>query len=92
METMSPYRTLPIVNAYLHLDDDLADYLTERAQQEHTTLDTVLNRLVRRSVETKLPPNPRDNSWLDEVRALRDKCSTGKPGTPVEQLIEEIRN
>ena len=92
METMSPYRTLPIMNAYLHLDDDLADYLTEQAQQEHTTLDTVLNRLVRRSVETKLPPQPRDDSWLDEVRALREKCSTGKPGTPVEQLIEEIRN
>ena len=31
------------MNAYLNLDDDLADYLTEQAQQERTTLDTVLN-------------------------------------------------
>lgn len=80
------------MNAYLHLDDDLADYLTEQAQQESTTLDTVLNRLVRRSVETKLPIRTQDNSWLYEVKALREKCSTGKPGTSVERLIAEIRS
>ncbi len=80
------------MNAYLHLDDDLAAYLKEQAQQERTTLDTVLNRLVRRSVEKKLPTPTRDDSWLDEVRILREKCSTGKLGTPVEQLIAEIRS
>lgn len=67
------------MNAYLHLDDDLADYLTEQAQQEQ-------------SVEAKLPTQTRNDSWLDEVGALREQCFIGKPGTPVEQLIAEIRS
>jgi len=41
------------MNAYLHLDDDLASYLSEQAKQEHTTLDVVLNRLLRRAVPEK---------------------------------------
>jgi hypothetical protein len=30
--------------------------------------------------------------WLAEARVLRMQCSTGKPGTPVEELITEIRS
>ena len=30
--------------------------------------------------------------WLAELRVLRMQCSTGKPGTPVEELITEIRS
>lgn len=31
-------------------------------------------------------------AWLEEVRQMREACSTGKPGTSVEQLITEIRS
>ncbi len=41
------------MNAQLHLDDDLARFLSEQAQQEHTTLDVVLNRLLRRVLPGK---------------------------------------
>jgi hypothetical protein len=80
------------MNAYLHLDDDVASYLNEQARQEHTTLEAVLNRVVRRSVQTRLAVPSAGGSWLDEVRALRAKCSTGKPGTPVEDLITQTRS
>jgi negative regulator of replication initiation len=38
------------MHAQLDLDDDLARYLSEQARQERTTLDDVLNRLLRRVV------------------------------------------
>jgi hypothetical protein len=41
------------MNARLHLDDDLARYLSEEAQREHTTLDVVLNRWLRRVLPGK---------------------------------------
>jgi len=41
------------MNAQLQLDDDLARYLSEQARQEHTTLDVVLNRLLRRVLPGK---------------------------------------
>jgi hypothetical protein len=80
------------MNAHLHLDDDLASYMNEQALREHTTLDAVLNRLLRRSVPSKPPTVVGNPSWLEELRNLRESCATGKPGTPVEQLITEIRS
>ena len=80
------------MNAHLHLDDDLASYLNEQAKQEHTTLDVVINRLLRRAVPGKAKATALTPSWLAEIRVLREQCSTGKPGTPVEQLITEIRS
>lgn len=41
------------MNAHLHLDDDLASYLNEQARQEQTTLDVVLNRMLRRMLPGK---------------------------------------
>jgi hypothetical protein len=80
------------MNANLHLDDDLAIYLNEQAEKEHTTLDVVLNRVLRQSVPAK-PSVPNDNdSWLAELRRLREICSTGKPGTPIEDLVADIRS
>jgi len=80
------------MNAQLHLDDDLASYLSEQAKQEHTTLDVVLNRLLRRVVPVKAKALVQAPCWLADLRALREQCSTGKPGTPVEQLITESRS
>lgn len=48
------------MNAHLHLDDDLANYLSEQAGQERTTLDDVLNRLLRRVVPGKTGPGTSD--------------------------------
>lgn len=81
-----------IVNAHLHLDDDIARYLSKQAEEERTTLDAVLNRLLRRALPTKPASASSNPSWLEEVRILRVKCSTDQPGTPVEELIAEIRS
>lgn len=80
------------MNAHLQLDDDLASYLSEQAEQEHTTLDVVLNRLLRRAVPVKTKGALMAPSWLTELKVLREQCSTGKAGTSVEQLITEIRS
>lgn len=80
------------MNAHLHLDDDLVSYLNEQARREKTTLDVVINRLLRRSVRPNPPATVAGPSWLAELRVLREQCGTGRPGTSVEQLITEIRS
>lgn len=80
------------MNAQLHFDDDLTGYLHEQAAREHTTLDAVPNRLLRRVVPIEPPATGSSPAWIAELRTLREQCSTGKAGTSVERLIDEIRS
>ena len=80
------------MDVHLHLDEDLASYLSEQASHEQTTLDVVLNRLLRRALPQPPPTTRLAPSWLAELRALREQCSTGKPGTPVEELVTKFRS
>ncbi len=80
------------MTATLQLDEDIARRLCEQAKRERTNLDTVVNRILRGSVLAVPPADVGKSAWLAELRALRESCATGKPGTPVEQLIGEIRN
>ncbi|MEZ5387191.1 MAG: hypothetical protein R3F13_16910 [Prosthecobacter sp.] len=54
------------MNAHLHLDDDLAHYLNEQAKVEQSTLDVVLNRLLRRAIPAKPPA---------KVSLVKDECT-----------------
>lgn len=66
------------MNAQLHLDDDLASYLNEQARQERTTLDVVLNRILRRVVPGKTTTeaaNTQETALKPQVTLVRD------PGT-----------
>jgi|GEM_PF-6547370 len=68
------------MNAQLHLDDDLASALNEQAKQEHTTLDVVLNRLLRRVLPGKMGVDPAKAPTLDDspkVKLVRD-AQTGR--------------
>jgi hypothetical protein len=85
------------MNANLHLDDDLASYLKEQAEQEHTTLDEVLNRLLRRVVPGKqLPTQPSPNvntsrqRWLNRLAERRDRGRTAVQGSPLQQIMDEL--
>jgi hypothetical protein len=63
------------MNAQLHLDDDLANYLSEQAKQERTTLDVVLNRLLRSVVPGKAVAgavNAQDVPLKPQVTLVRD--------------------
>lgn len=60
-------------------------------QDQWSLLAWLQGRLMRATVP-QTPEAVDRPQWLDEVRALREQCSTGKPGTPVEQLISEIRS
>ncbi len=63
------------MNAQLHLDDDLANYLSEQAKHERTTLDVVLNRLLRRVVPGKTVAgavNAQDVPLKPQVTLVRD--------------------
>ncbi len=61
------------MNAQLHLDDDLANYLSEQARQERTTLDVVLNRLLRRVVPGKAgAANAPEGPLKPKVTLVRD--------------------
>ena len=53
------------MNAHLHLDDDLASYLSEQAQREQTTLDVMpgfapLKNHLQSLVELLLKTDPRE--------------------------------
>jgi hypothetical protein len=66
--------------AQLHLDDDLAHYLSEQARQERTTLDDVLNRLLRRVVPGKAAAgaaNAQEVPLKPKVMLVRD-TQTGR--------------
>jgi antitoxin component of RelBE/YafQ-DinJ toxin-antitoxin module len=85
------------MNANLHLDDDLASYLKEQAEQEHTTLDEVLNRLLRRVVPGKQLPtqpspnvNPSRQRWLNRLAERRDRGRTAVQGSPLQQIMDEL--
>ena len=80
------------MTATLQLDEDIARRLNDQAKRERTNLDTLVNRILRRSVLAAPPVDAGKSAWLEELRALRESCATGKPGTPVEHLIDEIRN
>lgn len=62
------------MNAQLHLDDDLALYLSEQARHEHTTLDVMLNRLLRRVI---LPAKAAPEAAKPSVTLVRD-ANTGR--------------
>ncbi len=62
------------MNAHLHLDDDLASYLSEQAQREQTTLDVMLNRLLRRV----LPPTKVSAETTKPSVSLVRDASTGR--------------
>lgn len=86
------------MNANLHLDDDLATYLKEQAKQEHTTLDVVLNRLLRRVVPGKQTPTqpqtkvtPERQMWLQRLAERRDRGRTAIEGSPLQQIMDELR-
>lgn len=46
----------------------------------------------RLSTTAAAPVSNANPEWLKELRSLREGLSTGKPGTPVEQIISEIRS
>jgi hypothetical protein len=92
----------PPMNAHLHLDDDLAHYLSEQAKQEHTTLDVVLNRLLRRVLPGKAggePMRPPTLTSKPMVTLVRD-AQTGrmvlarKAGLPpiTTEMVSDILN
>lgn len=60
--------------------------------REQWSLLTWLQSRLLGSEPEGLPQSDDRSDWVDEVRALREQCSTGKPGTPVAQLITEIRS
>jgi len=60
--------------------------------QEQWSLLSWLQARLRSEPKLEQPSAALCPTWLEEVRQLREKCSTGKPGTSVEQLISEIRS
>lgn len=84
------------MNALLHIDDDLASYLSEQAQREQTTLDVLLNRLLRLAVT---PQKPTVQPNLPPVSLERDANTdrmvlTRHPSLPpiTTEMVTEILN
>ena len=61
-------------------------------QEQWSLLSWLQARLLRSEPKMEQRSSDLRPVWLEEVRQLREQCSTGKPGTSVEQLISEIRS
>lgn len=60
--------------------------------QDQWSLLSWLQARLKAAPTVQKPVSPERPTWLDEVRQMREACSTEKPGTSVEQLITEIRS
>lgn len=60
--------------------------------QEQWSLLTWLQARLKSKSKMEQASAAQRPAWLEEVKQLREQCSTGKPGTAVEQLISEIRS
>ena len=66
--------------------------VTALPPQDQRSLLTWLQRRLASPGIPRLPDKMATPDWLADLRAMRERCSTGKSGTPVEQLITEIRS
>jgi hypothetical protein len=60
------------------------------AQDQWSLFSWLQERL--KAVPTAQKSTSSHPTWLEEVKQLREQCSTGKPATSVEMLITEIRS
>jgi hypothetical protein len=66
--------------------------VTALPPQDQSSLLTWLQGRLKQAPVSALPSTSATPEWLSDVRALRERCSTGASGTPVAQLITEIRS
>ncbi|HBJ83013.1 MAG TPA: hypothetical protein DDZ88_03890 [Verrucomicrobiales bacterium] len=66
--------------------------VAELPPQEQWSLLSWLQARLRSVPKEYQPSADQRPAWLEEVRQMREACTTGKPGTSVEQLITEIRS
>jgi hypothetical protein len=66
--------------------------VAELPLDDQVSLLTWLQNRVRMSSLTRVSSKSSQPAWLEEIRQLRQKCATEKSGTPVEQLVTEIRS
>ena len=66
--------------------------VTALPPQDQRSLLAWLQRRLASPGIPQLPDKMATPDWLADLRAMREQCSTGKSGTPVEQLITEIRS
>jgi hypothetical protein len=66
--------------------------VAELPPQQQWSLLTWLQARLTAPPEASQPSSGDQSQWLTELLALRAQWSTGKPGTAVEELINEIRS
>jgi hypothetical protein len=66
--------------------------VAELPPQDQWSLLSWLQARLKAAPRAHQPAQSPTPVWLEEIRRLRESCTTGKPGTPVEQLVDEIRS
>ena len=76
----------------ISLEDELYDSARKEAEKRRKSLSELFHDLLAGLRSQKMPAAASDrHAWLARLAGLRQRGSTGRQGTPLQQIMDDLR-